>query len=109
MYEFDMMGRLYTFYILDNQFHHSIWQWDSNTIVAPSEYTSGRPDSLKTNEDGVSVVDLSTGLEIAYYDMAAILDTSRTARPTGTALVKIRPLRTGCISTKAMLMKRIVC
>ncbi|MES0476463.1 aryl-sulfate sulfotransferase [Citrobacter braakii] len=85
MYEFDMMGRLYTFYILDNQFHHSIWQWDSNTIVAPSEYTSGRPDSLKTNEDGVSVVDLSTGLEIAYYDMAAILDTSRTARPTGTA------------------------
>lgn len=85
MYEFDMMGRLYTFYMLDNQFHHSIWQWDSNTIVAPSEYTSGRPDSLKTNEDGVSVVDLSTGQEIAYYDMATILDTSRTARPTGTA------------------------
>lgn len=85
MYEFDMMGRLHTFYVLDNQFHHSIWQWDSNTIVAPSEYTSGRPDSLKTNEDGVSVVDLSTGLEIAYYDMATILDISRTARPTGTA------------------------
>lgn len=73
MYEFDMMGRLYTFYILDNQFHHSIWQWDSNTIVAPSEYTSGRPDSLKTNEDGVSVVDLSTGLEIAYYDILLFL------------------------------------
>lgn len=85
MYEFDMMGRLHTFYVLDNQFHHSIWQWDSNTIVAPSEYTSGRSDSLKTNEDGVSVVDLSTGLEIAYYDMATILDISRTARPTGTA------------------------
>lgn len=85
MYEFDMMGRLHTFYVLDNQFHHSIWQWDSNTIVAPSEYTSGRPDSLKTNEDGVSVVDLSTGLEIAYYDMATILDISRAARPTGTA------------------------
>lgn len=85
MYEFDMMGRLHTFYVLDNQFHHSIWQWDSNTIVAPSEYTSGRPDSLKTNEDGVSVVDLSTGLEIAYYDMATIMDISRTARPTGTA------------------------
>lgn len=85
MYEFDMMGRLHTFYVLDNQFHHSIWQWDSNTIVAPSEYTSGRPDSLKTNEDGVSVVDLSTGLEVAYYDMAIVLDISRTARPTGTA------------------------
>ncbi|MCU6173813.1 aryl-sulfate sulfotransferase [Citrobacter cronae] len=85
MYEFDMMGRLHTFYVLDNQFHHSIWQWDSNTIVAPSEYTSGRPDALNTNEDGVSVVDLSTGLEIAYYDMATILDISREARPTGTA------------------------
>ncbi|WOJ30158.1 aryl-sulfate sulfotransferase [Citrobacter koseri] len=85
MYEFDMMGRLHSFYVLDNQFHHSIWQWDTNTIVAPSEYTFGRPDSLKTNEDGVSVVDLTTGLEIAYYDMAVILDPSRTPRPTGTA------------------------
>lgn len=26
MYEFDMMGRVYTVYILDNQFHHSIWE-----------------------------------------------------------------------------------
>lgn len=85
MYEFDMMGRLHTFYVLDNQFHHSIWQWDSNTIVAPSEYTSGRPDALKTNEDGVSVVDLNTGLEIAYYDMATILDPQRQSRPSGTA------------------------
>lgn len=85
MYEFDMMGRLYAFYVLDNQFHHSIWQWDSNTIVAPSEYTASRPDTLNTNEDGVSVVDLTTGLEIAYYDMAKILDPQREARPSGTA------------------------
>lgn len=85
MYEFDMMGRLHTFYNLDNQFHHSIWPWDSNTIVAPSEYTSGRPDDLKTNEDGVSVVDLTTGLETAYYDMAKVLDTTRVSRPSGTA------------------------
>ncbi len=85
MYEFDMMGRLYAFYVLDNQFHHSIWQWDSSTIVAPSEYTAGRPDALHTNEDGVSVVDLTTGLEIAYYDMAQILDPQRESRPSGTA------------------------
>ncbi|HAE2268385.1 TPA_asm: aryl-sulfate sulfotransferase [Salmonella enterica subsp. salamae serovar 60:g,m,t:z6] len=85
MYEFDMMGRLHTFYVLDNQFHHSIWQWDSSTIVAPSEYTAGRPDDLKTNEDGVSVVDLSTGLETAYYDLATVLDVSRPSRPSGTA------------------------
>ena len=85
MYEFDMMGQLHRFYVLDNQFHHSIWQWDANTVIAPSEYTSGRPDALKSNEDGVSVVDLTTGLEIAYYDMALILDPSRTPRPTGTA------------------------
>lgn len=85
MYEFDMMGRLYAFYVLDNQFHHSIWQWDSSTIVAPSEYTAGRPDALHTNEDGVSVVDLTTGLEIAYYDLAKILDPQRKSRPSGTA------------------------
>ena len=85
MYEFDMMGRLYAFYVLDNQFHHSIWQWDSSTIVAPSEYTVGRPDTLHTNEDGVSVVDLATGLEIAYYDLAKILDPQRESRPSGTA------------------------
>jgi len=85
MYEFDMMGRLYAFYVLDNQFHHSIWQWDSSTIVAPSEYTAGRPDALHTNEDGVSVVDLTTGLEIAYYDLAKILDPQRESRPSGTA------------------------
>ncbi|EDP8644155.1 arylsulfatase [Salmonella bongori] len=85
MYEFDMMGRLHTFYVLDNQFHHSIWQWDSSTIVAPSEYTAGRPDNLNTNEDGVSVVDLSTGLETAYYDLTMVLDVTRPSRPSGTA------------------------
>ena len=85
MYEFDMMGRLHAFYVLDNQFHHSIWQWDSSTVVAPSEYTAGHPDALHTNEDGVSVVDLTTGLEIAYYDMAKILDPQRELRPSGTA------------------------
>lgn len=85
MYEFDMMGRVYTVYILDNQFHHSIWEWSDNRVVAPSEYTSGRPDDLKTNEDGVSIVDLTTGLEVAYYDMATILDPTRASRPSGTA------------------------
>lgn len=85
MYEFDMMGRVYTVYILDNQFHHSIWEWTEHRVVAPSEYTNGRPDALKTNEDGVSIVDLTTGLEVAYYDMTAVLDPTRTARPSGTA------------------------
>lgn len=85
MYDFDIMGRVYTVYILDNEFHHSIFPLRNNLAVAPSEYSNGRPDEYSTGKDGVSIIDLTTGLEVAYYDMLTVMDYSRTPRPSGSA------------------------
>jgi len=86
MYEFDIIGRVHRFYILDNSFHHSIWQMPDGNIMATSQHNNGREDELpedRTNEDGVSIVDLSTGLEVAYYDMIYVMDFLRQPRPYG--------------------------
>ncbi|MDA8517922.1 aryl-sulfate sulfotransferase [Citrobacter sp. Igbk 16] len=85
MYEFDVMGRVYTVYLLDNEFHHSILPLENNLAIAPSEYTNGRPDDYSTGKDGVSIIDLTTGLEVAYYDMLKVMDYSRSPRPSGSA------------------------
>lgn len=77
MYEFDMIGRMHTAYVLDNECHHSIYAMpDGNSIMIASEYSG------TTYEDGVSVVDLRTGLETAYYDLRPVLyDQSRAPKP----------------------------
>ncbi|WP_313081838.1 aryl-sulfate sulfotransferase [Atlantibacter sp.] len=85
MYEFDIVGRVYTVYLLDNEFHHSILPLDDNRVIAPSEYSNGRPDAYSTGKDGISIVDLTTGLEVAYYDMLKVMDYARPARPSGSA------------------------
>lgn len=85
MYEFDVMGRVYTVYLLDNEFHHSILPLENNLAIAPSEYTNGRPDDYSTGKDGVSIIDLTTGLEVAYYDMLTVMDYSRSPCPSGSA------------------------
>ncbi|HEF0007496.1 TPA: aryl-sulfate sulfotransferase, partial [Citrobacter braakii] len=85
MYEFDVMGRVYAVYLLDNEFHHSILPLENNLAIAPSEYTNGRPDDYSTGKDGVSIIDLTSGLEVAYYDMLNVMDYSRSPRPSGSA------------------------
>ncbi|EGT0661275.1 aryl-sulfate sulfotransferase [Citrobacter werkmanii] len=85
MYEFDVMGRVYTVYLLDNEFHHSILPLNESLAIAPSEYSNGRPDDYSTGKDGVSIIDLTTGLEVAYYDMLKVMDYSRAPRPSGSA------------------------
>lgn len=85
MYEFDIMGRVYTVWLLDNQCHHSILPIENNLIVCPSEYSNGRPDDYSTGKDGVSIMALTTGLEVAYYDMLYVMDYSRAPRPSGSA------------------------
>ncbi|EGT5712491.1 aryl sulfotransferase [Cronobacter dublinensis subsp. dublinensis] len=82
MYEFDMVGRVHTVYKLDNALHHSLYQQSNGLLVGASEYAPGtRPDGGKSIEDGVSVIDLTTGLEIRYYDMVKVLDPARITRP----------------------------
>ncbi|MBJ9227879.1 aryl-sulfate sulfotransferase [Citrobacter braakii] len=85
MYEFDVMGRVYAVYLLDNEFHHSILPLENNLAIAPSEYTNRRPDDYSTGKDGVSIIDLTSGLEVAYYDMLKVMDYSRSPRPSGSA------------------------
>ncbi len=109
MYEFDIMGRVYTVYLLDNEFHHSILPIENNLAIAPSEYSNGRPDGYSTGKDGVSIINLSTGLEVAYYDMLYVMDYSRSPRPSGSAPVRMYQWMTGCISTKAILMNPTIC
>ncbi|MEJ5492727.1 aryl-sulfate sulfotransferase, partial [Salmonella enterica] len=65
--------------------HHSILPIENNLAVAPSEYSNGRPDGYSTGKDGVSIINLSTGLEVAYYDMLYVMDYSRSPRPSGSA------------------------
>lgn len=43
------------------------------------------PYEYSTGKDGVSIIDLTTGLEVAYYDMLTVMDYSRTPRPSGSA------------------------
>ncbi|TNV19779.1 aryl sulfotransferase [Buttiauxella sp. B2] len=82
MYEFDMIGRIHTMYLLDNALHHSLYQQSNGLLTGASEYALGtRPDGGTSLEDGVSLIDLNTGLETAYYDMAKVLDISRATRP----------------------------
>ncbi|MDR1913915.1 MAG: aryl-sulfate sulfotransferase [Clostridiales bacterium] len=75
LYEFDMVGRVYNVYIFDNRVHHSILELPDGNILIPSEYTG------TTLEDGLSIVDINTGLETAYYDMRSVLDTKRIPKP----------------------------
>jgi len=76
MYEVDLIGRVHTVYVLDNACHHSIYVMpDGNSIMIASENTG------TTYEDGISIVDLSTGLETAYYDLRPVLDQNRAPIP----------------------------
>ena len=75
LYEFDMIGRVHRVYVLDNRAHHSIYQLPDGNIMLPSENTG------TSVEDGVSIIDINTGLELAYYDMRNVLDTARPPIP----------------------------
>lgn len=84
MYEFDVVGRVHAFYVLDNNCHHSIEQLPNGNILFPSEYSDPNSDPTSyepTTEDGISIMDATTGLEIAYYDTRDIMDFSRNPRP----------------------------
>ncbi|MDR1766001.1 MAG: aryl-sulfate sulfotransferase [Lachnospiraceae bacterium] len=70
LYQFDTTGRVFTVYVLDNDAHHSVQQTANGNVILASEYTGLRPGEDvqdATVEDGASVIDLSTGLEVAYY------------------------------------------
>ncbi|MFV0450366.1 MAG: aryl-sulfate sulfotransferase [Vibrio sp.] len=84
MYEFDIVGRVHAIYKLDNKIHHSIKYLPNNQVIVPSEWTEGRDGSgsPQTVEDGISIIDLSTGQESAYYDMIDEFDPLRTPQPT---------------------------
>lgn len=75
LYEFDMVGRVYKVFVLDNQCHHSVLQLPDGNILLPSEYTG------ESREDGLSIIDYKTGIELAYYDIREILDTKRPPIP----------------------------
>ncbi|MDL2232179.1 aryl-sulfate sulfotransferase [Ruminococcaceae bacterium OttesenSCG-928-L11] len=75
LYNYDMTGRVYTVYILDNNAHHSLYEMPNGEILMPSEYTG------QTSSDGLSIISLSDGLETAYYDIREVMDTNRVARP----------------------------
>lgn len=81
MYEFDMMGRVWAVYELDNELHHSLFLRPNGQLVVGSEYSGLRPDGTHSVEDGVSFIDLSTGYETAYYDMNYVMDRNRPTRP----------------------------
>ncbi|WP_411904893.1 aryl-sulfate sulfotransferase, partial [Salmonella enterica] len=46
-------------------------------------YSNGRPDGYATGKDGVSIINLSTGLEVAEYEMLSVMDCARLQRPAG--------------------------
>lgn len=81
LYEFDIMGRVWTVYNLDNELHHSLFLRPNGQLVAGSEYSGLRPDGTNSVEDGVTFIDLSTGFETAYYDMNYVMDRNRPTRP----------------------------
>lgn len=84
IYEFDIMGRVHTVYNMDNRAHHSLLELPNNRLLIPSEYTNGRDGEAeedRTVEDGISIIDLKTGLEVEYYDVKSILDPNRVPRP----------------------------
>jgi len=86
MFRFDITGRVWGVYQLDNEIHHSILQLSPNSIIAPSEYSGenlrpGEAPEDSTNEDGVTIISLDTGLETAYYDMIDVMDFERIPRP----------------------------
>ena len=98
IYEFDMVGRVYNVYVLDNQCHHSIYQLPDGNLLIPSENTG------TTLQDGVSVVDISTGLETAYYDMRYIMDMNRYPRPRFADLVDWLHINQAYLNTTNNLM-----
>ena len=75
IYEYDLVGRVHKVYVLDNQSHHSIYQLPDENLLINSEF-----DGV-TEEDGLSIIDFNTGLEIAYYDMRNVMDTNRPPVP----------------------------
>ncbi|MDR2023804.1 MAG: aryl-sulfate sulfotransferase [Hungatella sp.] len=82
--QFDLIGRIYTVYILDNRAHHCLHQASNGNLIMDSEYSNGRPEEPsqeRTEEDGTSVISLATGLELAYYDYIDVLDFNRKPRP----------------------------
>ncbi|WIF58066.1 aryl-sulfate sulfotransferase [Atlantibacter hermannii] len=81
LYEFDIMGRVWTVYKLDNELHHSLSLRPNGQLVAGSEYSGLRPDGTHSVEDGVTFIDLATGYETAYYDMNYVMDRNRPTRP----------------------------
>lgn len=75
IYEFDMVGRVHKIFVLDNQCHHSIHQLPDGNLILPSEITG------TSREDGISIIDFNTGLEIAYYDIRDVMDITRAPVP----------------------------
>lgn len=79
MYEWDIMGRVYTVYDIDYKAHHSstLVSGDNNKLIYASEDSQPGDGSEVTREDGVSIIDLKTGEEVNYYDMSLVLDPNR--------------------------------
>ena len=75
IYEFDLVGRIHKVYVLDNRCHHSIYEMADGNLLLTSENTG------TTDEDGLSIIDVNTGLELAYYDMRNVLDVNRVPIP----------------------------
>ena len=72
--EFDLVGRMHKVYILDNFSHHNIFQLPDGSLMFPSE------NDGVSKEDGISIIDIDTGLETSYYDIRQVLDMNRMPR-----------------------------
>lgn len=92
LWRFDLSGRVQSIYFLRDRAHHSLIELEGeNALLLASDYISHRTGGEGPNPDGanqgpscedcISILDLTTGYEKAYYDLRIILNFWRTPVP----------------------------
>ena len=79
IYEWDIMGRVYSVTNMQYEAHHTtiLVDGDSSQLLLPSEKSDYNDGSELTREDGVSIIGRATGSEVNYYDFSKLLDINR--------------------------------
>lgn len=79
IYEWDIMGRVYSVTNMQYEAHHTTVLVDGNSsqLLLASEKSDYNDGAELTREDGVSIIDRATGTEINYYDFSKLLDINR--------------------------------
>ena len=79
IYEWDIMGRVYSVTNMQYEAHHTtiLVDGDSSQLLLPSEKSDYNDGAELTREDGVSIIDRATGTEVNYYDFSKLLDINR--------------------------------